>query len=176
MKALGQSLLIAAVVAATIGAGAYMTDSRSPVPAGLTNGLESLLAVSLEDTLGAQQSLAQWRGKVLVVNFWATWCPPCVEEIPAFSRLSRDWAAKGVQFVGIGIDQADKIREFASRSEVAYPLLIGPPDGMEIAVALGNSARGLPFTVVVDGNGRLKRAHLGRLAEADLAAILSSIL
>jgi thiol-disulfide isomerase/thioredoxin len=173
---LGQSLWVAAIVVMTIAGGAFVSRSRLHLPARSTDVSERVLSLSLEDHFGVWQPFAQWRGKVLVVNFWATWCPPCIEEMSAFSRLSREWAAKGVQFVGIGVDHADKIREFAKGKEVAYPLLIGTPEMMETAVNMGNSARGLPFTVVIDSNGHLRRAHLGRLAESELALILSSIL
>jgi thiol-disulfide isomerase/thioredoxin len=172
-----QVLVIATVAAVTIAAGAFVSGSRPPQLAGRTRSASAqLLAASLEDSFGVQQSFAQWRGKVLVVNFWATWCPPCIDEIPEFSRMSEKWAPKGVQFVGIGVDQADKIREFARRGRVSYPLLIGAPDAMKMAAALGNRAEGLPFTVVIDANGRVKTTRLGRLDETELAAMLSSAL
>ena len=79
----------------------------------------------LTDLNGQPQSLGQWRGKVLIVNYWATWCPPCREEMPGFSRLQDKYRDKGVQFVGISIDTADKIIEFQKTTPVTYPLLIG---------------------------------------------------
>jgi thiol-disulfide isomerase/thioredoxin len=177
VRSVSQILGIGLVVAVTIAAGAFVSGSRPQQWAGDTSSASAeLLALSLEDSSGVPQSFARWRGKVLVVNFWATWCPPCTDEIPEFSRMSEQWAPKGVQFVGIGVDQADKIREFARRSTVSYPLLIGPPNAMQMAVALGDRAEGLPFTVVIDAKGRVKTTRLGRLDEKELAVILSSAL
>jgi thiol-disulfide isomerase/thioredoxin len=87
--------------------------------------VEAIMALTLPDLGGRLQALAQWRGKVLVVNYWASWCAPCVEEMPAFSRLQRQYAAQGVQFVGIGLDEVEKMRIFVKATPVAYPLLVG---------------------------------------------------
>lgn len=124
--------------------------------------------IVLADLKGQQQALGQWRGKVLVVNYWATWCPPCLEEMPAFSRLQDKYRDKGVQFVGISIDNAAKIVEFQKTTPVSYPLLIGDIGVMENSAALGNTRQALPFTAVFDRQGRLSSTKLGRFAEADL--------
>ena len=119
--------------------------------------------------LGKPQAMAQWRGKVLVVNYWASWCAPCVEEMPAFSRLQEKYAARGVQFVGIGIDDAEKMQAFVRRTPVAYPLLVGDAAGSQTPAL---QVRGLPTTVVIDRDGRLEGSRLGRLDEATLEPIL----
>ena len=122
----------------------------------------------LADLKGQPQSLGQWRGKLLVVNYWATWCHPCREEMPGFSRLQDIYRDKGVQFVGISIDNADKIIEFQKTTPVSYPLLIGDIGTMENSAGLGNIQQALPFTAIFDRQGRLFSTKLGRLAEADL--------
>jgi len=122
----------------------------------------------LADLQGQAQSLGQWRGKVLVVNYWATWCHPCREEMPGFSRLQEKYRDKGVQFVGISIDTADKIIEFQKITPVSYPLLIGDINVMENSAKLGNNRQALPFTAVFDRQGRLAMTKLGRWTEADL--------
>lgn len=124
--------------------------------------------IVLADLKGQPQALGQWRGKVLVVNYWATWCPPCLEEMPAFSRLQDKYRDKDVQFVGISIDNAAKIVEFQKTTPVSYPLLIGDIGVMENSAALGNTRQALPFTAVFDRQGRLSSTKLGRFAEADL--------
>ncbi|TRZ95835.1 MAG: TlpA family protein disulfide reductase [Rhodocyclaceae bacterium] len=126
----------------------------------------------LADLKGQPQSLGQWRGKVLVVNYWATWCHPCLEEMPGFSRLQDKYRNKGVQFVGISIDTAAKIVEFQKTTPVSYPLLIGDISVMENSAALGNTRQALPFTAVFDLQGRLSATKLGRYAEADLEQLL----
>ena len=122
----------------------------------------------LTDLKGQPQSLGQWRGKVLIVNYWATWCHPCREEMPGFSRLQDKYRDKGVQFAGISIDTAAKIVEFQEKTPVTYPLLIGDMDVMENSAKLGNTRQALPFTAVFDRQGRLFSTKLGRVAEAEL--------
>ena len=135
----------------------------------------TLTALTLPDTAGVNQSLTQWRGKILVVNFWATWCPPCREEMPAFSRLAEKHAANGVQFVGISIDTLNNVLDFQKRNPVSYPLLIGTMETVQNTIPLGNSAQALPFTAIFDQTSRLHSVKLGRLAEAELAHILETL-
>jgi len=127
-----------------------------------------IFLLALPDLSGNAQALEQWRGKILVVNYWATWCPPCREEMPGFARLQEKFAAKGVQFVGISIDTAVKVAEFQQQTSVNYPLLIGDMGAIDSSVALGNSRQALPFTAVIDRHGMISTVKLGRFAEADL--------
>ena len=120
--------------------------------------------------------MAQWRGKVLVVNFWATWCAPCREEIPALMRLQRNYAANGVQFVGIAIDNASKVRDYAEEMQINYVLLIGSMETLGVTKDLGNPAGVLPFTVVLDHAGKVAYVHAGQLSEASLGAVLAPLL
>ncbi|MFA7279973.1 MAG: TlpA disulfide reductase family protein [Sterolibacterium sp.] len=136
---------------------------------------KQLLALTLPDTLAMNQSLSQWRGKILVVNFWATWCTPCREEMPAFSRLHQKFAGKGVQFVGIAFDNADKVQKFSLETPVSYPLLIGTTGLLPIMAGLGNLAGGLPFTVLVDRKGNLLETRLGIWKESAFEAILADL-
>lgn len=137
---------------------------------------QQLLATTLPNPAGDGQALAQWRGKILVVNFWATWCAPCREEMPAFSRLQSKHAANGVQFVGIAFDSHDAVAEFSRQIPVSYPLLIGGGDTRELMKTLGNGPAGLPFTIILDRTGKPLHAKLGRYEEADLDARLQGIL
>jgi len=132
-------------------------------------------ASTLEDESGVPQALSQWRGKTLVVNFWATWCPPCREEMPAFSRLQQIYTAKGVQFVGIALDSADSVRAFSERFPMSYPLLIGAAKGVELAGQFGNSTLSLPYTVVLDREGAGRLLRLGPLSEDELDDFLRQL-
>jgi thiol-disulfide isomerase/thioredoxin len=134
--------------------------------------IERLFASTLIDTTGKSQPFAQWQGKTLVVNFWATWCPPCREEMPAFSRLQTKYAANGVQFVGIAIDSADMVREFSLQYPTTYPLLIGGAEGVELTRNLGNPRLALPYTLIVSATGRPSFARLGTLSEHELDTLL----
>jgi thiol-disulfide isomerase/thioredoxin len=128
------------------------------------------------DLQGRPLSLQQWSGKVMVVNFWATWCPPCREEMPGFSRLQKKYAANGVQFVGIGVDDADKIQQYQKEFPVDYPLAVAELDAMGLTAELGNATEGLPFTVFIDRTGRLHSAKVGRMSEPEVELQLREIL
>ena len=136
----------------------------------------AILGQTLPDLAGTPQSLGQWKGKVLVLNYWATWCPPCREEMPAFSRLHERFAPKGVQFVGISIDSPSKVKQFSEETPVAYPLLISTMDTMQTLADLGNVAQGLPFTVILDREGTLHSTKLGRYDEKSLEKRLQELL
>jgi len=135
-----------------------------------------LLAASLEDLRGEQQALSQWRGKILVVNFWATWCPPCLKEIPEFVRLQTRLGAKGVQFVGIAIDSKPQVLGFAAKLGINYPILMAEKEGIVLARNAGNRLGGLPFTVIIDREGRTAKVELGVLDEAKLLPMIESLL
>ena len=174
--------IILAVVAALVAAAAGMYTARqheSAPPATASQGqhaaLASLLALELADADGTRQALAQWKGKILVLNFWATWCPPCRKEIPAFSAMSVKYRDKGVQFVGISIDTAGNVRDFQREQQVGYPLVIAEPSVVQLTESLGNAAQGLPFTVIVDKTGVISRVKVGMLSEDDLDTTLGRL-
>lgn len=146
----------------------YSESGKSAESANTPNSAPAIFDLVLRDLKDQPQALAQWRGKVLIVNYWATWCIPCREEMPGFSRLQDKYRDNGIQFVGISIDNAAKIAEFVNVTPVSYPLLIGNIDVMENSAALGNTRQALPFTAVFDHQGRLFSTKLGRLPEATL--------
>ncbi len=168
---IGIATLLAAATGYLLGTISRNADATSAVPA--TNTIPNLI---LPDLKGQQQALAQWKGKILVLNYWATWCPPCRDEMPGFSRLQDKLGAKGVQFVGISIDQADKVMDFQKETPVSYPLLIGEFGAMQTSIDLGNDRQAMPFTAIFDRNGTLHSFKLGRFAEADLEKALNRLL
>jgi peroxiredoxin len=135
-----------------------------------------LLALSLPDTSGQQQPLAQWRGKVMVVNFWATWCEPCRKEMPEFVRAQRELGPRGLQFVGIAVDQPDKVEQFAKELDLNYPALIGGYDAVDLSKSLGNQLSALPFTIVIDRRGNVATTQLGPFKADKLRATIDSLL
>ena len=110
----------------------------------------------------------EWQKKVLVVNFWASWCPPCVEEMPTLDQLQKDFLQQNVLFVGIGIDSPSNIREFLIKTPVSYPILIGGLEGSNIAKQMGNSSGALPYTVIINTKGKAVYSKLGKISEDEL--------
>lgn len=149
-----------------------MISSQALTPEEAAVAVDAILALDLPDLDGRPQPLAQWRGKVLVVNFWASWCKPCVDEMPALSRLNSHFAPLGVQFVGIGVDDAEKLAAFVRTTPVSYPVLVASPAGM----TPGLQVKGLPYTVVIGRDGRSAMTRLGRVDEASLEPVLRRLL
>jgi len=153
--------------------GAYVSLKKQPSVKSDSPAVESLMKANLPDTLGQTRALLEWRGKILLVNFWATWCPPCVEEMPELVDLQNSSEFKNLQIVGIGVDSPSNIQQFTKKLQISYPILVAGMEGTEIARALGNQAGGLPFTVLIDAEGRVRQTYLGRLkmnqVKADLA-------
>ncbi len=123
----------------------------------------TLFSKQLLDKSGQMQAMSQWKGKPLIINFWASWCVPCVKEMPELAALQKELSPKGIELIGIGIDSPDKIREFASEHQIAYPLLIGGMEGTELSRQLGNQTGGLPFTILIGADGKVKKTYLGLL-------------
>ena len=169
-----RGLFVAVVGIAALAAGVYFGLLRTPSMEG--QDATTLLALSLPNAVGVEQSLGQWPGKVLVVNFWATWCAPCREEMPEFVRAQNEYAARGLQFVGIAVDQADKVEQFSKEFGLNYPSLIGGYGAMELSKTLGNKLAALPFTIVVDRQGRIAHTQLGPLKPEKLRAIVDKLL
>lgn len=164
---------LAAILA--FAAGAWVAYAPLGGPTAIGRPASDLLGMALPDVDGKDQPLAQWKGKVLVVNFWATWCAPCREEMPMFMRIQRERVANGVQFVGIAADNVDKVRQFSGEIGLNYPTLIGGYGAMELSKAFGNSLMALPFTVILDRSGRVAHTQLGPLKEDQLVGILQQL-
>ncbi len=169
-----KSVLATAAVAIVFGvAGAYVGLRDAPLAPAAP--VASLYAQTMADAAGKQQALSQWRGQALLVNFWAPWCAPCVEEMPELSGLARGELGKKVQILGIGIDSPSNIAEFGGKLKISYPIYVAGMAGTELSRQFGNSSGGLPFTVLIGADGQVRKTYLGRLKfeqlKADLAAL-----
>jgi thiol-disulfide isomerase/thioredoxin len=116
----------------------------------------------------------EWQGKVLVVNFWASWCPPCVEEMPTLDMLQKDFLQQNVLFVGIGIDSPSNIREFLNKTPVSYPIVIGGLEGSNLSKQLGNTSGALPYTLIINSKGKAIYSKLGKISEDELRKAIKS--
>lgn len=168
-------LLIGFVTLVTAWTVIQLRSAGAPDPENDAN-LAQLLTLPFTTPEGEAGSLTRWQGKIMVLNFWATWCPPCREEMPEFSSAQEQYGPKGVQFIGIAIDQADNVAEFSKASPVAYPLLIAPPGLPGLMAKLGNPQQALPFTLIISRDGEILFRHLGLLSKADLTKNLIPLL
>jgi len=147
------------------------------LPARAEATAEPLYALTLADTQDRPVALAQYKGRPLVVNFWARWCGPCRVEIPLLIKLRQDYRKRGLEVLGIAIeDKADAVREFAKAYEMDYPVLLARDQGLPLMQALGNSRMGLPFTVAVDAKGKLVVVKLGAISSSELTAAAEAAL
>jgi len=169
-------VLAAAVVALAAGAAVYSWIAGKE-PAELTaSGMQRLFEASFPDVSGKPQPLAQWRGKVVVVNFWATWCAPCREEMPDLIKLQQQYGPKGLQLVGIAIDENGPVTSFLERLPVNYPVLVGGFAATRLNEAAGNGHGGLPYTVVIDRAGQPVDRYLGRIELDRLTRTINKLL
>lgn len=137
--------------------------------------LASVWALRLQQPQGGELALATLKGRPLVLNFWATWCPPCVKEMPELDRFARTFAHQGWRVAGIAIDSLEPVRAFLQKTPVSFPIGLAGPAGTSLVRALGNPAGGLPFTLVFDSTGRIAQRSLGATDYAQLTAWAANI-
>lgn len=176
---------LAAVVVSAAAAGAaffiYQQRSRPVEPPPLATQapvarlVETIPPFELADRAGEMRTLADWRGKALIVNFWATWCAPCRREIPLLVKLQQDHGPEGFQVIGIAVDFRDKVLAYADEMKIDYPILIGEQDALDAAAAFGVEVIGFPFTIFTDRQGRIVAAHMGELTEPEARIILDAV-
>jgi thiol-disulfide isomerase/thioredoxin len=135
-----------------------------------------IFALEFSNSAGEKISLKPFQGNTVVLNFWAPWCAPCVEEMPELSALQTHFAKSAVKFIGLGLDSAANIQIFEKKLPVNYPLLIADTRGLELARILGNTAGGLPFTVVLNRQGEIVWRKMGRVQSDELKAVLEKAL
>jgi thiol-disulfide isomerase/thioredoxin len=165
-----------AAAALALAAGLGVHQALIAANQGSAKAEQALRAASFRDLEGKPQALSQWRGNVVVLNFWATWCAPCIEEIPVLIELQERYRDRGLVFVGIAIDRKDPVAAFATKMGINYPVVLGEMDAISLARDLGNSAGGLPFTAILDREGKLVKTAIGKLNEAKLEPILKPLL
>jgi thiol-disulfide isomerase/thioredoxin len=164
------TLGVVAVAAGAAGAfaGALALQSRS--------GTAELLSQRFLDLSGRPRTLSEWRGRPLLCNFWATWCEPCREELPLLSAGKRKYAPFGIEVVGIAADNAVNVREYVNRLELDIIFLVGGAATVALMRRLGNGAGALPFSVLLDGSGRVRDRMLGAFTAASLERSLAALL
>lgn len=164
----GIALLLAIAILYRV-AGGLVNQQPTIAPA-------ALYAASFPGLDGMPQPLGQWRGKLIVLNFWATWCPPCREEIPHFIQAQQKFGARGVQVVGLALDRPAAVAAFSRETGINYPLLVSMDEGFAFTRSVGNVAEALPFTIVIDRSGHIVATRLGGMTLRQLERILEPLL
>ena len=173
-------ILMVAVLGLFLGAAAgfgirFLKSNKAPENApvaGIEPALETLPAFSYPDLEGRLRHSSEWRDRILVLNFWAAWCPPCRAETPLLVELQEKYGHDNVRFVGIAIDDKQPVQDFVDENGVEYPILLGDVKAIELSKKLGNRFEGLPFTVVAMPGGRIILRHQGGIGRKELEPVL----
>jgi thiol-disulfide isomerase/thioredoxin len=168
-----QAMLFLAVALVALAAGYLLGEYRHD--ARTRGGAESLIDVSLPDSEGMVRDINEWRGKPLLLNFWATWCAPCREEIPELVEAQEAFADHGLQVLGIAVDKPAAVRRFMTELSFNYPSLVAEAEGMDLMARYGNQGA-LPFTLAFDRNGSLVGKKLGRISRSEIRTFAEAML
>ena len=174
-------LIALGAAAALAGVGlAYWQSSQQPTPepigaSNMASGdLDQLWRMQFETPDGGKLAMQSLRGKPLLINFWATWCPPCVDELPLLERFYSENRAKSVQIVGLAADKPEAVRTFLKKLPLTFPIGITDLSGIALSKSWGNLAGGLPFSVMLAADGRVMQRKMGKLSEEDLKVWLAA--
>ncbi len=137
---------------------------------------ETLPGFTLKDTEGVIRNSSEWKGKILIVNFWATWCPPCLEEMPTLIDFQHQHSSNGVQVVGVAVDNLDQVKDFIDTYGINFPVLIGSDDAIALAQKMGNRISALPYTAIFDKNGKTLYAQPGKITQESLEKVIKTLL
>ena len=166
-------------VAAVAGVGsAWWQSKQEPTPTTspklTTGGIDDVWQMRFDTPTGSELVMQTLRGKPVLINFWATWCPPCVDELPLLERFYVENKAKSMQIVGLAADKPEAVRGFLKKLPLSFPIGITDLAGVTLSKSLGNLAGGLPFSVILSADGRLLQRKMGKLDENDLKNWLAS--
>ena len=170
-----RNLVFGAVAGAALTAGATVAWLQHSVSGSSDNPGADFWGRRFEQPGGGELSLESLRGVPLLLNFWATWCPPCVREMPLLDDFSRKHAAQGWRVVGLAIDSPSPVREFLAKRPVGFPIGLAGLEGSELAATLGNPSGSLPFTVVIARDARVMDRKLGSIKPEDLERWVQSV-
>lgn len=131
---------------------------------------------SLKDLDGKPHHISEWDGKVVVLNFWGSWCPPCRDEIPLFNQLQAEYGKQGLQFIGVAVDSHEAVARFTQKVPLNYPNLVGQDDARQVTIQYGNVQDGYPYTVIIDRHGKVQYTYLGGMNYSDAKRLILPLL
>ncbi|KAF3977162.1 MAG: TlpA family protein disulfide reductase [Methylococcales symbiont of Iophon sp. n. MRB-2018] len=145
-------------------------------PTQAKSSTDKLPEFSIADINGKQQSISQWDNKIRIINFWATWCPPCLKEIPEFIKLQNAFSDKEVQFIGIAVEEAESVKQYLAVNPVNYPMLIAGDGNVSLFRQLGNIFDTVPFTLIVDQSGTIIYRQPGEISSKKIRQLIKLLL
>ena len=172
-------IVLVAIAGALIGlfAASYFVELPGPaIPAGVTplKVGDARSNLHLPGTDGASHSLSDWNGKLVLLNFWATWCGPCRQEMPLLDKVGTHLAKSDLRVIGVAIDSDDAVRDFLQTHPVSYPILLGSSARIDPSLVFGDTRSLLPYSVLIGRDGRILAQHAGSFSADSLTAWLSA--
>ena len=168
------------ILAVIVGIGIWFTfHSQSPTPkTQLATKIlpEQLPGFSMKDIAGIIRNSSEWKGKILVINFWATWCPPCIEEMPVLTEFQEEYSSMGVQVVGVAVDNPEQVKDFVDLYDINFPVVVGQNEAIELGKMMGNRISALPYTAIFDRKGKTLYAQPGKISEETLKRVVRPLL
>jgi len=161
-------LLGAGALAAGLGMGVAWWNSHAVTAGQLAEPIPGFWALQWSTPQGSPLLLQNFRGKPLLINFWATWCPPCIDELPLINAFYRQNRANGWQVIGLAIDKPNSVQAFLQKTPLDFPVAVEPLNGSDLARQMGNPSGSLPFSVAVSAQGEVVQRKLGRLKQEEL--------
>jgi len=171
-----KSSIVYLILIVLLGLGIRHFFLDTQVENGGNQSTQPLFATTFPDEKGQPQSLKNYAGKIVVLNFWATWCEPCREEMPELSNLYNTYQNRNLVVLGIAVDDVAAISNFVKETKVSYPLFAADMQGMEIATSLGNNKSVLPYTVIIKADGSVAKTYFGRVTQQLLEKTLKTLL
>lgn len=168
-------LAVVGVAALALAAGYGAALWLRPAPPAPDTSQTAPIDFTLVDLSGRERKLSEWRGRPLLLNFWATWCAPCREEIPLFIEMQKQHAATGLQVVGVAIDRRADVVEFVARFSVPYPILLADDKTLDLMNRYGNPIGSLPYSVIFRPDGTIAHRKLGAFSPSELQKVLGSL-
>lgn len=184
MKNLKQNLLLATVILLAALSGYALQNIQWAAEENQAQQLASNKAPSeilirpefaMTDIHGQLRDIKEWDGKVILLNFWATWCPPCLKEIPDFIELQNQFGEQGFQVIGVAVDNEKDVRRFADEMKMNYPVMAGEYEAIDLSRRYGNNIGGLPYSVIINRKGEISDTFMGELSKIEAEKLLRKL-